>query len=224
MRKIFLILSILAFLSCLAAGIFIAQKSLGTDNQQGNIQEIARPSSPHQQNILWIHVDQLEKDQPELISVWGLILYFPEPKIILQPIYPSPIGRDSFPLADFKLTKAKNLNSRFLQRVALQTQMNWDNYILIDHQALSFFAAELTTDEVIFPPNQTDGVITIERAYLSRLCDRFVELEENAFQQIQWRRIIPDHWHSNLPFDEAILHLEKLTSPQNPAKCEVFGE
>lgn len=224
MRKLLLILSIFAFLACLAAGIFIAQKSLESAGEMGNTAEISRPASPHQQNILLIHIDQLEKNQPELISVWGLILYFPEPKIILQPIYPSPIGEESFPFRSLKITAAKTLNPRFIQQVSLQTQMAWDNYILMDHQALSFFAAELTSDEVFSPSDQTDGVIAIERVYLSRLCKQFVEFEETAFQKVHWSLIIPDHWSSNLPFDEAILHWEKLTSPQSPIKCEVFGE
>ncbi|GAP11254.1 hypothetical protein BECAL_02440 [Bellilinea caldifistulae] len=224
MRKPFLVLSILAFLTCLVAGIAIAQKSLGSVNPQEPVQEIARPASAHQQNILLIHVDQLEKNQPDVISVWGLILYFPEPKIILQSIYPSPIGRENFPLATFKLTKTKNLNPPFIQQVSLQTQMAWDNYILIDHQGLSFFAAGLTANEVFSPENQTNGVIPVESAYLARLCDRFVEMEQTAFQQIEWSHIIPEHWRSNLPFDQAILHWEKLTSPQSPIKCEVFGE
>ncbi len=224
MRKLFLILSILAFLSCLAAGILIAQNSLSSLRESGIPGDVVHPKSPHQQNILLLHVDQLEKNQPELISAWGLILYFPEPKIILQPIYPTPIGQENFPLAAFKLTKSKNLNPRFIQQVALQTQMSWDNYILIDNQALSFFAAELTFDEAFSPENQTTGVISVEGSYFSRLCDRFAELEQIAFQQIQWDHIIPDHWRSNLPFDEAILHWEKLTSPQNPIQCEVFGE
>lgn len=224
MRKLILLLSILAFLACLAAGIFIAQKSLESASNIRNTAEISRPASPHQQNILLIHIDQLEKNQPKLISVWGLILYFPEPKIILQPVYPSPIGPESFPLSAFKITTDKTLNPRFIQQVSLQTQMAWDNYILMDHQALSFFAAELTSDEVFSPSDLTDGVIAVERIYLSRLCEQFVALEHTAFQKIHWDHIIPDHWRSNLPFDEAILNWEKLTSPQSPIKCEVFGE
>ncbi|GIV66066.1 MAG: hypothetical protein AB1457_00585 [Chloroflexota bacterium] len=224
MRKVFLVLSILAFLSCLAAGILIAENLLRENNQQETIREIARPESTHQNNILLIHVDQLENQSPKLISVWGLILYFPEPKIILQPIFPSPLGQENFPLASFKLTPTKNLNPRFIQQVSLQTQMAWDNYILFDHQALSFFAADLSSNELWLPENQTSSVITIESTYFSQLCNRFMELEQTAFQQIQWSHLIPEHWHSNLPFDEAILHWEKLTSSQSPTKCEVFGE
>lgn len=224
MRKLLLILSIFAFLACLAAGIFVAQKSLESADEMGNTAEIRRPASPYQQNILLIHIDQLEKNQPELISVWGLILYFPEPKIILQPIYPSSIGQESFPFRSFKITAAKTLNLRFIQQVSLHTQMAWDNYILMDHQAYSFFTAELTSDEMLSPSDQTNGVIAVERIYLSQLCKQFVETEETAFQKVNWSHIIPDHWSSNLPFDEAILHWEKLTSPQSPIKCEVFGE
>ncbi|MCX7975697.1 MAG: hypothetical protein N2646_01365 [Bellilinea sp.] len=224
MRRILLLLSILAFMFCLAAGFILAQKSLNSMSEQGNSNDVARSESSYQQNILLIHVDELEKNQPALISVWGLILYFPEPKIILQPIYPSPIGAERFPLNNFKITQTKNLNSRFIQQVSLQTQMTWDNYILIDHQALSFFTAELFSGDELYAPDQTNGIISVERAYFSQLCNRLVEMEQDGLQQLRWKHLIPDHWRSNLSFDDALLNWEKLTSPQNPVKCEVFGE
>jgi hypothetical protein len=224
MRKVLILLSILAFMFCLAAGIIIAQKSLNSISEQGNSNNVTRPESSYQQNILLIHVDELQKNQPALISVWGLILYFPEPKIILQPIYPSPIEPESFPLTAFKITQTKNLNPRFIQQMSLQTQMDWDNYILIDHQALSFFAAELFSGDQFYTPDQTNSIISVERGYFSKLCNRLVELEQDGLQQIRWKHLIPDHWRSNLSFDDAMLNWEKLTSPQSPIKCEVFGE
>ncbi|MEW6178359.1 MAG: hypothetical protein AB1522_00380 [Chloroflexota bacterium] len=224
MRKVILVLSIFAFLSCLAAGIFVAQNSIQSLDGESDSREINRPLSTYQHNILLIHVDQLENKQPQMISVWGLILYFPEPKIILQSIYPYPLSGESLSPASFKINDHKKPNASFLQQVERQTQMKWDHYILIDHYALSIFAADLTPQEEIISPGLNDGIISVETALFTKLCQEFATLDYQTFQQIHWSHIIPEHWHSNLPFDEAILNWEKLVSPEIPVKCEVFGE
>lgn len=223
MRKLLIVISFLAFIACLVVGFFLAQKSLDAASLSSEPVAINRSVSPFQQNILLIHVDQLDSDQPKLVSVWGLIVYFPDPKLIFQPIIPNPYETQST-LPEFSLTASKSPSSKFLRQITQQTEMNWDNFVVFDHQALSLLVAELLVTENLTVEDPSAGVIAVEKVYLLKLCQQFIGLGDAAFQQIDWRHLIPEHWRSNLSMDETLVNWKKLQITGKPPRCEVFGE
>src|SRR3990170_4343495 len=81
MRKFVIFLTILVFLACLGFGLYTSYKPDGNKNQvEGRFSPTVSPVSEYQSNYLIIHVDDLLAENPQLISVWGLIAYYPEPK------------------------------------------------------------------------------------------------------------------------------------------------
>lgn len=223
MRKLLIVISLLAFIACLVVGFFLAQQSLESASLSSAPAALSRPASPFQQNILLIHVDQLSRDKPELVSIWGLIVYFPEPKLIFQPIFPNPLESQSTP-PEFSLTATKAPDPKFLRQIARQTEMEWDNYLLYDHQALSLLVADLLEADSLTIEDPSAGVIAVESVYFAQLCQQFTALGESAMLEIDWRNLIPEHWRSNLAMDDALLNWQKLVLSGIPPRCEVFGE
>jgi hypothetical protein len=158
-----------------------------------------------------------------LVSVWGLILYFPEPKLIFQPIYPNPLDANFTP-PELSMTANGTPTARFLRQMTDQTEINWDNYVIFDHQGLTLIAADLLPSNNLTIDDPSAGIIEVEKVYFSRLCQELFDRGETALFQIGWRNLIPTHWRSNLPLDETLLNWHKLVQSDTPPRCEVFGE
>jgi len=78
MRKFVIFLTILVFLACLGFGLWTSYKPEISKKQAGDGSTVqVTPVSQFQNNYLIIHVDNLTADSPQLISIWGLIAYFP---------------------------------------------------------------------------------------------------------------------------------------------------
>ncbi len=223
MRKFLIALTILAFFSCLLLGLYTSNLIPGLDLNQPPQSAQTASASPYQQNILVIHVDSLTSKSPQLVSIWGVINYFPEPKIIFQPLYPLGAAGDAVLQSRFSMNNARSPAASFLREMNQSTQINWDNYILLDHDAyvLLHDATAQVTVEVVSDPEE--GIIQVETNFYKQICAAISTLGRDFLRDISWVEVIPNHMTTNLSLDIALVNWQKLTGAGQP-RCEVFSQ
>ena len=227
MRKSVLILTFLVFTICFAAGIYAAsllpegtRESLKVDQRT-----IKTPASQFQQNILIIHVDDLQAESPALISVWGMILYFPQPTLIFQPLFPLAIEGNEDLLDFYAISPGKVPSEKFLSALSIKNDIFWDNYILLDSSAVQVFLTQTSENELALADiSDTSGVIQREEALISGICLSFTQQENSFVDNFTWQNLMNTHMQTDIPMDTFLVNQQKLLGPEKPAQCDVFGE
>ncbi|HHY87767.1 MAG TPA: hypothetical protein GYA06_02435 [Chloroflexi bacterium] len=230
MRKLTLILTVVAFFSCLAVGLYLSSSVSGqspfpTRPRPTETSTVPAPITG-QQKILLVHVDRLTGGQPELLSAWGVFISPREPAgVMFVPLYPAPTGSASRDLQKrFSLNENLAVADAFYRQIEQQYTITIDNTILIDDrgmQALSaWLAAQAQPGEETNPPAET--LPQAEAALWRQLCRHVgpAEVEETA--PFEWRSLFPDHAHTDMPFQTAITTWENLESGVGKVTCEVF--
>lgn len=222
MRKFVIFLTILVFLACLGFGLYTSYKpELNKKQAEGAASPLITPVSQFQNNYLIIHVDDLTANAPQLISVWGLIAYFPEPKLIFQALYPLETSTNADIQSRYELSERKIPSSNFLKTLEQVNQITWDNYILMDNAAFDrlgqyVYGSGLNLDSGGNP-------LPAEQAYMQTLCDTFSYQGRDFLEGFPWKEIIPDHFRSNINMDYGLVNMDKLLSPGLQVRCEIFG-
>ena len=222
MRKIVIFLTVLVFLACLGFGLYTSYKPEENKNQAENENIPAvTPVSQFQNNYLLIHVDNLTADMPQLISIWGVIAYFPEPKLIFQALYPLPTATNADIQASFSLSSQKVPDPKFLRAMAQINQITWDNYILVDTLTFDLvgqfvFGGSLNLESISNP-------LPAEIPYMQAICGTFSNQGKDFLEGFRWKEIIPDHFKTNISLDYGLANLDKLLAPGLPVQCEIYG-
>jgi len=222
MRKTVIFLTILVFLACLGFGLWTSYKpDQNKKLVEGGFSPATTSVSQFQSNYLLIHVDNLQAENPKLVSVWGLIAYFPEPKLIFQALYPMPTATNDQVLQRYKLSSQKIPDSSWLRALADFNQITWDSYILVDDTALTqlgvyVFGAGISQDQPANP-------ISMEQSYMQSMCSVFSEQGRNFLDGFSWKELIPDHFRTNVSLDFGLVNTDKLLSAGLPIRCEIFG-
>jgi hypothetical protein len=222
MRKIVIFLTVLVFLACLGFGLYTSYKPEENKNQAENENIPAvTPVSQFQNNYLLIHVDNLTAEMPQLISIWGVIAYFPEPKLIFQALYPLPTATNADIQASFSLSSQKVPDPKFLRAMAQINQITWDNYILVDTLTFDLvgqfvFGGSLNLESISNP-------LPAEIPYMQAICGTFSNQGKDFLEGFRWKEIIPDHFKTNISLDYGLANLDKLLAPGLPVQCEIYG-
>lgn len=222
MRKFVIFLTILVFLACLGFGLYTSYKpELNKRAVEGDNPPQVTPVSQFQNNYLIIHVDNLTADSPQLISVWGLIAYFPEPKLIFQALYPLDTATNADIQSRYSLSNQKVPDPTFLRTLEQVNQITWDNYILMDNLAFDalgqfVYGGGLNIESISNP-------LPAEQAYMQTMCGTFSIQGQNFLEGFHWKDIVPDHFRSNIGMDFGLANIDKLLSPGLQVRCEIFG-
>lgn len=222
MRKFVIFLTILVFLACLGFGLYTSYKpEINKKVVEGDTSPLVTPVSQFQNNYLIIHVDDLTSDAPQLVSVWGLIAYFPEPKLIFQALYPLETATNADIQSRYSLSNQKVPSPSFLKTLEQVNQITWDNYVLMDNLAFDrlgqfVYGSGLNIDASGSP-------LPAEQAYMQTLCDTFSYQGRDFLEGFSWKEIIPDHFRSNVSMDYGLVNLDRLLSPGLQVRCEIFG-
>ncbi len=227
MRKIVIALTIIAFIACFLIGLYLAEivpgkGSLGS--AAGN--PLSTPVSKFQHNILIIRVDDLQARSPNLVSIWGLIVYFPEPKLIFQRIYPLGILEKDKIVASFSLSAGNVPSNTFLKSLNQSLNITWDNYILLDTQAGDHFSSwaggpALNQGETAPDPEQA---LIAEAEVVRLLCEKYAAQSPESRDSFEWIPVIPDHMQTNMPLDFGLLTADKLNQSGTPVLCEIYND
>lgn len=220
MRKFVIFLTILVFLACLGFGLYTSYKPEEKQNQvEGRFSATDPPPvSEYQSNYLIIHVDDMQSANPQLISVWGIIAYYPEPKLIFQPLYPMPTATNDQVLRQYKLSNQKIPDPSWLRALADYYQITWDNYILLDTQAMIGLGSTAYGGGIDFAV--PDDPIGAEKPYMQAMCDSFSAQGRNFLMGFPWKDLIPDRFRTNVGLDFGLINMDKMLSPGLPVKCE----
>jgi len=226
MRKSVIALTIIAFLACFFIGLYLAEivpGKGGVSGQAGN-NPLATPASRFQHNILVIRVDDLQSQSPKLVSIWGLIVYFPEPKLIFQRVYPlSTLENDKIE-ANFSLSSGKVPSNAFLKVLNESLNIIWDNYILLDIQAGDQLSAWAGAAGVGGIEPGSDQMFSLEGEAVRQMCEKFAAQSTDTRDPFDWQTTIPDHMRSNIPLDFGLLSIDRLSHGEKPLKCEIYND
>jgi hypothetical protein len=224
MKKYAIIIPIVVFITCVAFGWLLADKSNGLASS-APAPYLNAQSSDTQFNMVMIHVDDLSKEDPSLVSVWGLFMATHDhPGLIFKPFYPSNLdAKVSEDLAkSFSVTPEKAPSQKFLEKLYNATNFSWNSYVLVDDTAvktLDEWLAGNSADSI--SPVTTRYRIEEEDAIVQNFCDQFAGLliREN---QPQWTSLIPNHLRTDFSLESFLTRWEKLTTAPNPPQCKVL--
>lgn len=166
---------------------FKSGKSIGNPgNELANAYSTSLATSTGSQyNILLIQVDQMDKVQPHLESVWLMAYYANTSRVDLLPIYSTnknaPLEQGYSLAHQFSLTDSGEPGEMFwLELQKINTW--WNGYIMMDSSAAQILTAQLSepsgdvqnlgTDEVNPPNNQGNSTNTQVEQY-QKLCQDF---------------------------------------------------
>lgn len=221
MRKIGIFLALLAFILFLFLGFQVAKLFAAP----GEIQSGDLPSQDEvaQSNILLVHVDQLDRENPALVSLWVIFSYRADPvSLTFLPIYPTGKEGETDQAALFSLSSDKKISPDFLERLQNQYNLQWSRLILIDDAGASYWSQFMTGT----PFSQTISsdprtLIQPETDLISAFCDSVRERGSGLLTSFEWNQIIPDHMRTDLPFDSVVSELDRI---QKSGLCDVFGQ
>jgi hypothetical protein len=224
MRKLIVVLTILVFLACMIMGLYASNILPGSDKSNQGEAVSKPPGASYQRNIAIIHIDDLQASSPKLISIWGLILYFPEPKVILQPLYPLDVQGNQDLAGRFSLTANGEPNQVFMKFLAEDNQITWDNYLLVDQKGLSAIGMWAFGGDPLQVNDPSLSFLQLEKVYFNQLCGSLEAQGSQFLVGSSWTDIIPDHMHSNIGLDDWLADWARLTKGTGSLDCQVFGQ
>jgi hypothetical protein len=228
MRKTVIFLTIIAFIACFLIGLYLAEIVPGKGSLKGSASNnpLATPASRFQHNILIVRVDDLQAKSPALVSIWGLIIYFPEPKLIFQRIYPLSMLENDQIVSSFSLSAEKVPSNSFLRTLNESLKIVWDNYVILDAQAGDQFSAWAGGPPVSQADTGADlsQNLDVESQVLRMVCEKYAVQTPGPRDPFDWQPIIPDHLTTNIPLDFGLLSSDRLSESGLPVCCEVFNQ
>lgn len=202
-------------------GLFSTTAASTTTQQSLNVQ---------QQNFILIHLDDLSSKDPQLVSVWAVFFYPSDPpSITLKELYPHtiPNQEDEKVLSSFSVTEGGELGSKFRKQLD-SYQFPWSGYVIMDHQAVKHLSDWLQIQDM---PLSLQQAVEIPGAYVltddenqwfNQVCRQLQSLDLQAVGNIPWVEMIPDHYRSNIIFDQVALIWDTLSRSEIPPHCEVL--
>jgi len=192
MHKLRIILIPFVFVFCLVGGYVFAPDLLHVSEPFGA--NSSAEASALLENILIVHVDDLSKATPELISVWGIFINQTSGSfIIFKPLHPSTtdtaMSQDIF--NSFGLTTDKQLTDEFMKTLD-NHEVNWTNYVIMDDAAASkvikwTMDADISQPEI---PHDDNSMIT-------HFCSTLSKSDRTTGVEPAWLELASQHLHSN---------------------------
>jgi hypothetical protein len=181
-----------------------------------------------QQNLLVIHIDELNKPNPKLISVW--VVFFAQHDrtfVSFKALHPDPLSPNPIIPVNvlFSLDENGAPSEAFLYWVR-KHHLEWSAFVLIDQEGLEQISRHLQSGALDFIiPRSKDQRLTVwqqEAGLMNRLCLQMQE-NERTKNKFDWDGLIPHHMRSDLTFENAILMWNKIAPGNDPPYCEVYG-
>lgn len=232
MRKAVIILTAIAFFACLLIGIAISETPLleqlisATPAAAENVQPA---SSTNQQNILLVHVDQLENGQPQLRSVWAVFIFLQEPSsMMFAPLYP--MGSEDYQQRlreSFAVSSDGALQPGLLALIEQDIQIKFDNYVLVDNDGIlssaSWFSAFTNGTGLALTAAPDTASLDAESEFFSAVCQYIPQAKNEGAPAFPWQNLFPEHAATNLAFQTAITNWKTLIEKGDPVNCEVIN-
>ncbi len=222
-----LILVIIIFLICAVIGFQVAN-SLDKSPIAG--QENAAVTNDgtqvQQHNLIVVHVDRLDSQEPRLLSVWFVSLFFVDgspPVLTIAPIYPARSEERSRSIENaFSLESNGDPSSGFW-KVIRSMRFKWEAFLLVDDFAVQK-VMEWTNGPGDYPPvleNAQNDPETSQQV-LIQTCQSVGGIANRGAAPFEWKDLAPAHLRSNLRMELALIYWNNLTTSELPINCDVL--
>lgn len=221
MRKIGIFLALIGFLLCLFLGYQAAQLLTSPAEKQSG--DLASETDSSQSNILIVHIDHMDAEEPKLISLWVAFSYQADPaSLTFLPLYPTGKAGESDLVTRFSLSKNKKISAGFLESLRKTYSFQWKYIVLIDQEGANYWAALLNNSEFSQPLDAgNEAVLKPEIDLIAILCGNLRERGSSLLDGIVWDQITPDHMRTNLPLDQVVADWARI---QKSGLCDVFSK
>jgi hypothetical protein len=237
MKAVVILLSIVAFIACLIIGIQAGSKSLPTRPTTPSPTQGNWSSSSQQRTIVLIVADDLMAPKPQLFATW-IVLYRPDaPRITFLPLYPpNTVTLTSNPpdlASNFTLDADKSPGQAFAESLQ-KFNFAWNGYILTDEigitQTVDWLqgiaingtrasgTAALST--LTNPWDDPLGALETQQALITNICTKVSALKPEANWLELAGLMMPQHLHTNLSLESALIDWKTLATAGEPITCE----
>ena len=218
MKKAGIIFTIIIFTICLVAGYQITYRMLPdgfspTEGAAGNSQ---------QQNLILIHLDDLQTSKSKIESIWVLFLYYSNtsPTMTFMPVYQPNNSNNRLPaIQDFAINPDGSVPPSFIKSLQTNLDIKVDGYVLVDDLAVNIFLQQFS-GKISSPdpvqPGKPDEVLTIRT-----MCET-LKTDQGRQAELPWSRVIPDHFRNNIKFSDLMTNWIRLTQAAQPPHCEII--
>lgn len=218
MQKFLRILIIIfLFMMCLLIGAKLANVSLSGDE---NIVINNNTQDQNQLRFLVLIVDELNIKNPELKSVWSVIIYDQDSSgFMFIPL--TDVNVDGFKdiKRSFILTTVKDPHEKTIKFFNTKFKTKWDAYILLDRYAVEYLVKWITQDSL-----DVNSMVEVSKPVLiQNMCALITSRELNPIETIEWTLINPDHFKTNLQFERIVGRWQNLSN-SNAILCEIISD
>jgi hypothetical protein len=184
-------------------------------------------------NLIVVDVNDLTKNTTDLLSVWGIFLNIDKNNsmvIAYKPLFPVPGSVDTNGKIDnlYNLDNQNGLSSQFLKYLSDTYNFPWDNYIVLDHRAITILSDYITG----MPADiQSDKPTTIEeeqalvdeqKTLLQDICQSLTRENLADKPPLDWKKIIPAHFLTNQPERTLLDNWSLIIKAAKPTKCQLL--
>jgi hypothetical protein len=224
---------LILFILCLIVGYCSANQFL-PDKISSTHATQTRVSNLHV-NLIIIHVDDLKDNTPTLIAVWGIFLDVSNDKVMtmaFKPLYPIPTSDDlNQEFKDrFSLDSMNVPSPEFLQDLAKIYNFPWDNYLVIDNNAVLVLSDWITGIPYSLQPSaaaskeESQTLIDEQQTLLLDICQSLNAENLQQKPKFNWQKLIPKHIITNLSNLSFMDNWNKIISSIKPSQCEILNE
>ncbi len=186
-------------------------------------------------NLIMVNVDDLAKQTPDLLSVWGIFLNIDmnnSMEIAYKPLYPVPGSPNVNEEIDtlFNLDSQDNLSPQFQQYMAETYSFPWDNYIVLDGRAVIILSdwitgipAEIQSDK---PNNPADeqALIDEQETLLLDICQSLTQDNLQDKTPLNWQKVFPAHFLTNQSERTLLDNWALIIKTTKPTKCRILPD
>ena len=184
-----------------------------------------------QRNLLLIHVDSLESDKPQLVSMWAIFFYPAESSnITFKQLYPSGNGINDQDITfseQFQISDDGELNAKTI-RALNKYDIDWSGYILMDTRSMlhltNWLQIQMLPESIEQAIQNPGAIIQIadEQQWFDQICTQLESEDLENLNYLPWNEIIPVHMHTNLYFDDMVTLWDDLARSDFAPHCEVL--
>ncbi len=232
MKKIVIIFIVVIFVICAFLGFKVASSILQASNPAPAVEKSIDSTIVEQKNYLLIHADTLNGDEPQLISLWMVLVYqSTSPQVMLIPLYPAYDSKVHDRITgQFDLTSDMMVSQSFLSQISKTFDIPIAGYVLVDDLAVQNLKAWLIgqPDSQVFTAAVTDEEkLTLrnsgQAAYQGFCTTISTGTLKTGYQSIQWSQLLPDHLITNIPFETFMLTVDRIIQAGSTIKCDVLS-
>ncbi len=233
MKKIVIPVVIVVFGVCAFFGFKAASKILAS-RQTPELQSTSPVENPtiNQKNFIFIHVNDLTLEKPELISVWaGFVNDTTPPQFMFLPLFPTYNAEIHERInKNFSLNADKKVNQRFINQLQSSFDFQISGYVLTDDVGVGY--SNLWISGVEAPVASIAATTDTEKHTLlltgQTSWQQFCQLvatgtANNYFSAINWGLLLPDHFSTSLDFESLTLLTDQIVHASSPVGCEVLS-